>query len=153
MGQETDELVVPTAWRSPNLVTEPDPDLDRLATVVLDAAFAVHRSMGPGFVESVYEESLAIELRRLAIPFQRQVSIPLSYRGLAVGECRLDLLVGERLVVEVKAVEALAPVHFAQVISYLRASRCRLGLLVNFNVHRLQRGVRRVLLAAPTPRP
>lgn len=136
-----------TVWRSPNLVTEPDPELDRLATVVLDAAFAVHRSLGPGFAEAVYEESLAIELRRLGIPFRRQVSIPLTYRGLAVGECRLDLLVGERLVVELKALEALAPVHFAQVNSYLRASRCRLGLLPNLDVDRLQRGVRRVLLA------
>lgn len=144
---------MPTAWKSPNIEIEPDPELDRLATVVLDAAFAVHCSLGPGFVESVYEESLAIELRRLGIPFRRQVSIPLTYRGLAVGECRLDLLVGERLVVELKAVEALAPVHFAQVISYLRASRCRLGLLINFNVDRLRRGVRRVLLADKTLAP
>ena len=130
---------------------EPDAELDRLAARVVDAAFAVHRALGPGFTESVYENALAIEFEARQIPFQRQTVVPLSYKGLRIGECRIDFVVGDRLVVELKAVDTLGPVHFAQVTSYLRAARCRLGLLLNFGADRLAKGIRRVILPTSCP--
>src|SRR5512134_2947555 len=97
---------------------EPGAKLDQLAHAVIGAAIEVHRLLGPGYVEAVYEEALCVELRLRGIPFMRQVTVPVDYKGHPVGEGRLDLLVGDLLVVELKAVEALAPVHSAQVISY-----------------------------------
>jgi len=124
---------------------EPDAELDGWARVVVDAAMEVHRTLGPGFLESVYEEALSIELTLRRVPFRRQVAVTLTYKDSAIGDGILDLLVGERLVVEIKTVESLAPVHVAQVLSYLRAARCELGLLINFNVRRLVQGLRRVI--------
>ena len=121
--------------------------VDALARVVVDAALEVHRVLGPGFLESVYEQELALELRIRGVAFARQVPIGLHYKGEPIGEGRLDLLVGGRLVVELKAVEQLAPVHFAQVISYLKATGHSLGLLITFNVPQLRRGIRRVVLS------
>jgi GxxExxY protein len=126
---------------------EPDAELDRLAHLVIGAALAVHRTLGPAFAESVYEEALAVELALRGVPLQRQVPVAVHYKGYLVGEGKLDLLVDRRLVVELKAVEALAPLHFSQVLAYLRASKCQLGLLINFNVFELRRGVRRVVLS------
>jgi GxxExxY protein len=127
-------------------VEEPPAGLDRLARRVLEAAMEVHREVGPGFAESAYEMALAIELGRQAIPFERQPTVRLRYKGHDIGEGRMDLLVGGQLVVELKAVEALAPVHISQVLAYLKATRLTLGLLINFNVRRLALGVRRVVL-------
>jgi len=126
---------------------EPDADLDRLARRVIGAALEVHRTLGPAFAESVYEEALAVELALLRVPLQRQVPVAVNYKGYLVGEGKLDLLVDRRLVVELKSVEALAPLHFSQVLAYLCASKCQLGLLINFNVCELRRGVRRVVLS------
>lgn len=106
--------------------------LDRLAHSVIGAALDVHRALGPGFLESVYESALSIELRFRSIPYKTQVPIPLYYRGLVIGESRLDLLIDEVLIVELKSVDVFAPIHTAQLISYLRASKCKLGLLINF---------------------
>lgn len=125
---------------------EPDRQLDDLARVVVDAAIEVHRELGPGFVESVYEEALAVELRMRAIGFERQRSVSVSYKGHPVGEGRVDLLVGRALIVELKAVEKLLPVHKAQVISYLKASGSTLALLINFNERLLKDGIQRVVL-------
>jgi len=113
---------------------------------VLGAAVEVHRRLGPGFLEGVYEEALCVELRSRRIPFVRQAVITVDYKGHRVGDARLDLLVADRLVVELKAVESLAQIHVAQLLSYLRATRLPLGLLINFNVAVLLRGVRRVVL-------
>lgn len=124
---------------------EPDPELDGAARAVVDAAFEVHRILGPGFLESIYEEALAVELSLRAIPFRRQVPISLDYKGVPVGHARLDLLVADRLVIELKAVDSLASVHWAQVLSYLKATKLTLGLLINFNVPRLHLGIRRVI--------
>ena len=124
---------------------EPDAALDALATDILDACVEVHRTLGPGFAESVYEQALCVELGRRAIPYARQFVVPIAYKGTAVGVARLDLLIDERLVVELKAIDALCDVHLAQVASYLRATGLPLGLLVNFHTPVLLRGVRRVL--------
>jgi GxxExxY protein len=101
-------------------------------------------------LESVYESALSIELRFRSIPYKTQVPIPLYYRGQVIGESRLDLLIDEVLIVELKSVEVFVPIHTAQLISYLRASnlrasKCKLGLLINFNVPLLKQGIRRIV--------
>jgi GxxExxY protein len=123
---------------------EPPEELNVLARRVLAAAIEVHRHVGPGFVESVYEESFALELKAHGIKYQRQVRFPVLYKQRHVGESRLDFLVEEQLVVELKAVEELREVHKQQLFSYLRSGEFQLGLLINFNVPVLLRGVRRV---------
>jgi GxxExxY protein len=124
---------------------EPDPELDELAWKVIGAALAVHRWLGPGFLESIYENALCLELAARDVPFRRQVSAVVYFRGEAVGHGQLDLLVGERLVIELKAVEALSSIHSMQLRSYLKATGLTLGLLINFNVPLLQQGVRRII--------
>ena len=124
---------------------EPNQRVDRLAREVIGAAIEVHRHLGPGFLESVYEEALVIELTLRGIPFERQRPVPVSYKERNVGEGRVDLLVVQELLVELKAVEALAPIHKAQVISYLKAMGIHLGLLINFNVPVLRAGIQRVV--------
>ena len=104
-----------------------------------------HRVLGPGFLESLYEEALCVELELRGVPFGRQVPIGVVYKGAVVGEARLDLLVADSIVIELKAVESFAPIHTAQVISYLKATNCHLGLIITFNVAELRRGVRRVI--------
>ncbi|MGD0088473.1 MAG: GxxExxY protein [Planctomycetota bacterium] len=126
---------------------EPDKETDALAYAVIGAAIEVHRLLGPGYLESMYEEALCLELSLRNIPFVRQVSLPVEYKGQQIGEGRCDLLVGDVLIVELKTVEALAPVHTAQVLSYLKATRKHLGLLVNFNVPVLKEGIKRVVLS------
>jgi len=103
-----------------------------LTARVIEAAIAVHRALGPGFLESVYEESLCIELDRAEVAFERQKNVKMTYRGVEVGEHRLDLLVDGRVVVELKAVRALEPVHFSVVRSYMKAVGVESGLLLNF---------------------
>ncbi|MBK7582360.1 MAG: GxxExxY protein [Myxococcales bacterium] len=129
------------------ITEEPPPRLNELSGAVLDAALEVHRALGPGFPESVYERALASELGLRGLPFERQQRVQVVYKGQVVGVGRVDLLVGECLIVELKAVEELAAVHVAQVLSYLRASGCQLGLLINFNVSLLRHGVRRIVLS------
>ncbi len=127
---------------------EPGSELDRLAHAVIGAAIEVHRSLGPGFLKSVYEGALCIELDVRRIPFERQWPVAVNYEGHPVGEGRLDLLVGGVLVVELKAVEGVAPIHVAQVMSYLKATGHRLGLLINFNVPFLKNGIKRIVLSS-----
>jgi GxxExxY protein len=126
---------------------EPHNTLDRLAQTVIGAAIEVHRHLGPGYLESLYEEALSIELGLRQIPFERQKAVSVDYKGYAIGEGRVDLVVGEELLVELKAVDALASIHKAQVISYLKATKCHLGLLINFNVPILKNGIQRVVLS------
>lgn len=106
----------------------------------------VHRALGPGYLESVYEEALAVELEYRGVRFRKQVSFDLTYRGRPIGVGRIDLIVDECLVVELKAVDALTDIHLAQVISYLKATKHRLGLLINFNVSKVATAIRRVAL-------
>ena len=126
---------------------EPDRELDRLAHQVIGAAIEVHRQLGPGLLEGVYEKALCIEFELRGIPFRSQSGVEITYKGRPVGKGKLDLLVGGRLIVELKAVEKLAPIHSAQMISYLRMTKRVLGLLINFNVPVLKEGIKRVVLS------
>jgi GxxExxY protein len=126
---------------------EPEKYLDDLTGEVIGAAIEVHRTLGPGFLESVYEEALCVELTLRRMTFSRQQIVNVQYKGYPVGEGRLDVLVQNCLIVELKAVEALEPIHTAQVISYLKATSCLLGLLINFNVPVLKQGIRRIVLS------
>jgi GxxExxY protein len=121
-------------------------EIEGLAHSVIGAAIEVHRVLGPGFVEVVYEEALCSELVMRGIPFARQATIMVTYKDRVVGECRLDMLVAGKLVVELKSVEALLPVHKAQVVSYLKVTDSKLGLLINFNVPYVKDGIKRVIL-------
>jgi GxxExxY protein len=106
----------------------------------------VHELLGPGYLESVYERAVCVELQLRGIEFERQVPVGLWYKGASVGEHRLALVIRRRLIVELKAVDTLLPVHLVQVRSYLKATGERLGLLINFNVPLLLQGVPRVIL-------
>jgi GxxExxY protein len=126
---------------------EPDHLTDGLAQKVIGAAIEVHRHLGPGYLEGVYDEGLAIEFDLQGIPYERQKTIAVDYKGRDIGQGRLGFVVGGTLVVELKAVDSLLPIHTAQVISYLKASGCVLGLVINFNVPVLRKGIRRVVLS------
>ena len=104
---------------------EPSPELDALARETIGAAIEVHRALGPGFLESIYEEALCLELTHRNISFARQVSIPICYRSRPLGQSQLDLMVGGQLVVELMAIPQILPVHVAQVISSLKAAANR----------------------------
>jgi GxxExxY protein len=120
---------------------------DRVAKSIVDAALAVHRELGPGLLESSYAHCLAHELHTRGISAEREVALPLAYKGVALDAgYRLDLVVENLVVVEIKAVEALTRLHEAQVLTYLRLSGYRLGLLINFNVELLKYGLRRFAL-------
>jgi GxxExxY protein len=121
--------------------------LNRLTAMIIGAAIEVHRYLGPGLLESAYELCLLYELERLGLKVERQLGLPLKYKEihLEVGY-RIDLLVEGLIVVEIKAVEHILPVHEAQVLTYLKLSGCRLGLLLNFNVPLLKDGIRRFRL-------
>ena len=120
-------------------------DLSELSGAVIGAAIEVHRELGPGLLESAYELALERELGLRKVPVQRQVAVPLEYKGLELGDgFRLDLLVDDALVVEVKAVDRLQPIHEAQLLTYLKLANKRLGLLINFNERTLKEGVKRV---------
>jgi GxxExxY protein len=136
MGMEHDE-----AWA-----------FDALSHQAIAACIEVHRELGPGLLESVYEHCLLHELRLRGVRVERQVHIPVHYKGVTL-ECayRADLIVEGRLLLEIKAIDRLVPLHSAQVISYLKLARLPAGLLVNFNVPVLRQGLRR--LANPTPDP
>ena len=123
-----------------------DARIEETANKVIGAAIEVHRHLGPGYLESVYEDALVVEFGLRDIPFTRQMVFALDYKGHKVGEGRIDFLVDECLVVELKAVEAFAPIHTAQAISYLKATKHRLALLINFNVPVLKDGIKRVAL-------
>ncbi len=123
--------------------------LNRLSHEIIGAAIEVHRSLGPGYLESVYEEALCVELELRKIPFVRQLDIAVAYKGHAVGAGRIDILVDHAVIVELKAVEALAPIHQAQILSYLKSTGYQLGLLINFNVTILRDGIRRITTLSP----
>jgi GxxExxY protein len=123
--------------------------LDQLAHAVIGAAIEVHRHLGPGYLEEVYQAALELELKLQAVPFEAQKPVSVSYKGHLIGEGRLDLLIDGILVVELKAVDSLADIHKAQVISYLKATNLHLGLLINFNVTILKNGLKRVILSPP----
>jgi GxxExxY protein len=128
--------------------TEPLPAAtERVGRAVLNAAFAVHKALGPGLLESVYEACLAEELQQAGLAVERQAGIPITYGEVRMDVgYRLDLLVERAVVVEIKSIDALASIHTAQVLTYLRFSGARLGYLINFNTVMLRNGLRRLVL-------
>lgn len=121
-------------------------DENRISSQIIGVAIDAHRILGPGLLESTYQQCLAREFELRRIPFQRELDIGLDYKGLAVGRAyRIDFLVSDCVVVEVKAVQAVLPVHRSQLLTYLKWSRTRLGLLINFNVPLLKSGISRVV--------
>ncbi len=124
-----------------------EPQENPLSKAIIGAAIEVHRQLGPGLLESAYEECLAHEFTLRHIPFERQKPLPVIYKGvkLDVGY-RLDFLVGGLVIVELKAIERFAPIHEAQVITYLKLAHSKLGLLLNFNVKLMKNGIKRVAL-------
>jgi GxxExxY protein len=120
--------------------------LDNVTDKIISAAIKVHRALGPGLLESAYEACLAFELSDSCLTVERQKALPVIYRDVKLDAgYRLDILVEHSVIVEVKAVEQMAPIHQAQLLSYLKLSGCKVGLLINFNVKVLKQGIQRVV--------
>jgi len=128
-------------------VDGPGVEIDRVASVIVDSALLVHKSLGPGLLEHVYEVCLAHELIKRGLCVERQVDLPVVYDGIRfeVG-FRLDLIVEGSVIVELKAVDSILPIHQAQVLTYLKLTNKRLGLLINFNTARIKDGIKRIAL-------
>lgn len=128
-----------------NKIIIPD-EIERLATLAVDAAFNVHTELGPGLLESAYQVCFAYELELRGVRYQKELSVPLSYKGkrIEVG-FRADVVVEQKLLIELKAVEQALPIHKAQVITYLKLMHFPLGLLINFNEVLIKHGIQRVL--------
>lgn len=118
---------------------------NEISFAVIGHAIKFHKNLGPGLLESVYENALAYELRGSGLFVEQQLALPMIYNEIKM-ECgfRIDLHVERKLIIEIKSIEMLAPVHFAQVLTYLRLSECKLGLLINFNTLRLKDGIHRI---------
>jgi GxxExxY protein len=123
-----------------------DSDLNVVSEAIIGCAIEVHRVLGPGLLESVYETALCIELKNAALDFKRQVGIPLLYKGELISEHRPDLIVADRIVVEIKSITRFDPIHTAVMLTYLRVAQVRLGLLLNFNTPHMRQGIKRVML-------
>jgi GxxExxY protein len=120
---------------------------DDLSNKIIGCAIEVHRELGPGLLESTYEQCLAYELSQTQIPFKLQVELPVEYKEIRL-DCgyRIDLLVNDRLIVELKSVDQMLAIHEAQILTYMKLAGVRVGLLINFNVDVLRKGVRRFVL-------
>ena len=121
-------------------------EVDKLTEQVIGLAIEVHRHLGPGLLESAYQECLYYELKNANLKVERELKLPIEYKEIKLDHgYRIDLLIDEKFIVEIKAVEDLTDVHLAQLLTYLRLSNCKLGLLINFNVSLLKYGVKRVI--------
>jgi len=122
-------------------------DENEISNKIIQSAIEVHRHLGPGLLESAYEECLCYELSKMGLSYKRQQSLPVEYKGIKL-DCgyRLDLVVEEKVIVEIKSVEKLLPIHQAQLLTYLRLSELKLGLLINFNSALLKDGIKRMVL-------
>ncbi len=122
-------------------------DIEGFAKQVVDAAFKVHKALGPGLLETVYEKCLCYELDKRKIPYKSQVSVPVKYNGVRLdANLRLDILVADMVIVEIKAVEKMISLYDAQLLTYLKLTGLRLGLLINFNVPVIRKGIKRVII-------
>ena len=122
-------------------------DHDPTSNKVIGFAIEVHRNLGPGLLESAYEDCLALEMKQNGVSFRRQVALPVNYKGFKLDSAyRLDFVIEEYLVVEIKAVERLLPIHEAQLLTYPKLSGLKIGLLLNFNVPLLRDGIKRMVL-------
>src|SRR5262245_31425327 len=113
---------------------------------ILGCAIEVHRHLGPGLLESIYESAICMEFNTAGLSFTRQVGVPLHYKGTLISEHRPDLVVENRVIVEIKSIECLDRIHIAQMLTYLRVTALRTGLILNFNSAALKQGMRRVIL-------
>ncbi len=123
-----------------------DEATNNLSYQIIGAAMEVHRTLGAGLLESVYEEAFCIELEEKNLPYERQKDIGIVYKGRSIGNMRADIIVDNHIIVELKAVERLLGVHDAQILTYLKITQLRLGLLINFNSTILKNGIKRVIL-------
>jgi len=127
---------------------------NELTDRIIGAAIEVHRHLGPGLLEAVYEECLCYELSQMGLRFNRQVHLPINYKGIKFESAyKMDLVVEDAIVIEIKAIEELLPVHAAQLLTYLKSSNKRVGLLLNFNVPILKSGLKRIVNHYAGPRP
>jgi GxxExxY protein len=126
---------------------ETDSVLDCLTESIIGACIEVHRELGPGLTENLYEEALCYEFELRGIHYQRQVPMPVTYKGKAIGRGIIDLIVDDRMIVELKCCESLNSIHRAQLTCYLHVTKIKVGLLINFNVPILHDGVKRVVLS------
>jgi len=129
-------------------------ELNQLSSQIIKAAIAVHKELGPGLLESVYQSCMVIELKDMNMKVQAEVPLPIFYRGQKVNEegFRIDLLVEDLIIVELKSVEKVQPVHKKQLLTYLRLAKKELGLLINFNEALLKEGITRIINAPPSVR-
>jgi GxxExxY protein len=123
---------------------EPDPELNRITNLIIGACIEVHRHLGPGYLEAYYEEALDKEFKTRGIRVSRQHPFALTYKGDVIGEGCLDFLVEDTVVLELKSIECFTGYHTAKMISYLRATKKKLGLVINFNVKLLKEGIKRI---------
>ncbi len=121
-------------------------ELNEITEKIIGCAIEVHRHLGPGLLERIYEEALCVELELSGVSYQRQLAVPLDYKGRSIGEYRIDLLVENAVIVEIKSVERNDPVVEAQVLTYLKITDKKLGLLINFNSRLLKQGIKRIIL-------
>ena len=124
---------------------EPDPELNELSGAIIGAAIEVHRQFGPGLEEELYQAALCAEMRLRNISFTCQTWLDVLYKGEVIGRRRVDLIIGDRIIVELKSVEQLVPIHRAQLLTYLKITDFKLGLLINFNIIILKDGIKRVI--------
>jgi GxxExxY protein len=133
--------------KTPTLYRPVPLEVEQVGKVVLDAAYKVHSTLGPGLLESVYEACLAYEIRESGVAVQTQVALPIVYEKLKIESgLRLDLLAGGCVIAELKAVDVMYPVYQSQLLTYLKLSQLRLGFLINFNVTRLKNGITRMVV-------
>ncbi len=120
--------------------------INEITETIIGSAISVHRELGPGLLESAYEACLAYDIAKSGLSVERQKELPVKYRNVKL-DCgyRIDLLVENKVIVEIKAIDKLAPIHTAQLLSYLKLSGCKVGLLINFNVKVLKDGIRRLI--------
>ena len=121
-------------------------DLNELTKKIIGCAIEVHRQLGPGLLESIYEKALCIELSLIGLKFENQKSIIVQYKNKRIGEFKIDILVENSIVLELKSVERFDPVFEAQLLSYMKLGNYKLGLLINFNSHLLKDGIKRIIL-------
>lgn len=122
-------------------------NIEEIFKKVLDCSFQVHTALGPGLLESAYEECLFYELTQIGLNVEKQKALPLVYKEVKLDAgYRIDLIVENNIIIEIKAVDSLSDIHLAQILTYLKLSNCKLGLLVNFNVRHLKDGIKRVIL-------
>ena len=124
-------------------------ELNEITEKIIGCAIEVHKHLGPGLLETIYEKALCYELDENNVIYEKQIVAPVIYKGIVLGEYRVDLVVEKEIIVELKATEKMNPVYEAQVLSYLKMTNKKLGLLINFNVPVLRSGIKRIILGSP----